>query len=207
MFIGKYNKSVIVTYLGVVSMAIGLCLACSNHVTGAVICLIISGVCDLFDGKIARLCKNRTEEDMEFGIQIDSLTDMISFVALPIVISINLGLNEWYYGFIYALFAIGGISRLGYFNLNANAEGPVKYYTGLPVTTTSMIFPILYLIGYFMKYSFVFKMIYLFSFLVIAFLFVFNFKIKKPKNNWWYILCSALAIIGILALLYIKFIR
>lgn len=213
MFIGKYNKSVIVTYLGVLSTMIGFYFIFGYAVpkmTGAIICLMISGICDLFDGKVARMCKNRTEEDKEYGIQIDSLTDMISFIAFPIAtlygmsIYFDIALNPIITIAVVTLFTIAGISRLAFFNLGANNEdGPVKYYSGLPVTTTAMLFPLIYLLRYAISEN-VFVSIYLGAFIIIAFLFVYNFKIKKPKKNWWYITCSILAIIMTAILVYLK---
>ena len=47
----------------------------------------------MFDGKVARMCK-RTEEEKQFGIQIDSLADTINFIALPVVIMLSLGMNS-----------------------------------------------------------------------------------------------------------------
>jgi len=213
MFIGKYDKSVVVTYLCVLSTMLGIYFILGYSVpklTGAFICLMISGICDMFDGKVARMCKNRTAEDKEYGIQIDSLTDMISFIAFPIVtlygvsIYFDVALNPYITILVVTLFTIAGISRLAYFNLGANSEdGPVKYYSGLPVTTTAMIFPTIYLLHYVIPNS-IFVSIYLGLFIVIAFLFIYDFKIKKPKKNWWYITCSVLAIIMALALLYLK---
>ncbi len=213
MFIGKYNKSVIVTYLGVLSTMIGFYLILGFSVpkmTGAIICLMISGICDMFDGKVARMCKNRTEEDKEYGIQIDSLTDMISFIAFPIVtlygvsIYFDIALNPYVTILVLTLFTVAGISRLAYFNLGANSEdGPVKYYSGLPVTTTAMIFPAIYLLRYVIPRD-IFVSIYLGVFILVAFLFVYNFKIKKPKKNWWYITCSVLAVIMTAILIYLK---
>ena len=179
-------------------------------ITGAIICLMVSGICDMFDGKVARMCKNRTEEDKEYGIQIDSLTDMISFIALPIVtlygmsIYFDIALNPIITVIVLTLFTVAGISRLAFFNLGANSEdGPVKYYSGLPVTTTAMIFPAIYLLRYVIPKD-IFVSIYLGAFVLIAFLFVYNFKIKKPKKNWWYITCSVLAIIMTAILVYLK---
>ncbi len=215
MFIGKYNRSVIVTYLGVLSTMIGIYFVLgfsTPKITGAMICLMLSGICDMFDGKIARMCKNRTEEDVEYGIQIDSLTDMISFIAFPIVTLygvsayFDVALNPIATVLVIALFTIAGISRLAFFNLAANSEdGPVKYYSGLPVTTTAMIFPVIYLLRYVKAISkTVFVSIYLGVFLLIAFLFVYNFKIRKPKKNWWYISCTVLAIVMTVILLWLK---
>lgn len=213
MFIGKYNKSVIVTYLGIVSTMIGFYFILGSqivNVTAAVICLMISGICDLFDGKVARMCKNRTEEDKDYGIQIDSLTDMVSFIAYPIVIlygvckSFGFSLSPMITIPVVSLFTIAGISRLAYFNINAALEdGPVKYYTGLPVTATAIIFPILYLLKYVLDGK-IFVSMYLAAFALVAFLMIFNFKLKKPKNNWWYALCTILAFIIAGILIYLK---
>lgn len=213
MFIGKYDKTVIVTYLGILSTMIGIYFILGNdtpNVTLAIICLMISGICDLFDGKIARMCKGRTEEDKQYGIQIDSLTDMISFIAFPIIIlygiskSFNVGLCSYIAIPVLALFTIAGISRLSYFNINAALEdGPVKYYTGLPVTSTAIIFPAIYLLRYVFTEN-IFVSVYLAFFALIAFLMVFNFKLKKPKHNAWYIACSVLAIIMTVVLILLK---
>ena len=89
-FLGYYNKSVILTYAGAAAAVAGMGLACSGKIKAAVLCLIFCGVADLFDGMIARRCK-RTDEEKEFGIQIDSLTDMASFALFPPVISYAVG--------------------------------------------------------------------------------------------------------------------
>ena len=213
MFIGKYNKSVIVTYLGVISTMIGIYFILGQpepKITGAIICLMISGICDMFDGKVARMCKNRTKEDVEYGIQIDSLTDMVSFIAFPIItlygmsIYFDIALNPIVTVIVLSLFTIAGISRLAFFNLSAEkTSGPVKYYSGLPVTTTAMIFPVVYLLRYVIPKD-IFVSVYLGVFALVAFLFVYNFKIRKPKKNWWYVICSILAVIMTVILLYLK---
>lgn len=214
MFIGKYDKSVIVTYLGVLSAMIGIfsILAYDEpHMTTAMICLMISGICDMFDGKVARMCKNRTEEDKDYGIQLDSLADMISFIAFPIVTlygiskMFDVGLSPLLTIVVVTLFTACGIARLSFFNLLANSEdGPIKHYSGLPVTTTAGIFPLIYLLRYVFSPG-VFVGIYLGIFALIAFLFVLNFKIRKPKKNWWYVTCCVLASIMSGVLLYLRY--
>ena len=58
--IGFYNYSVILTYIGLVSSVFGITQVFENHMSIAFLCLLLSGICDLFDGKIARSMKNRT---------------------------------------------------------------------------------------------------------------------------------------------------
>lgn len=213
MFIGKYDKSVIVTFLGTLSAMIGIYFIlgyAEPKLTASIICLMIAGICDMFDGKVARMCKNRTEEDMEYGIQLDSLADMISFIAFPIVTLFgvskyfDIGLQPIVTVICVTLFTIGGISRLAYFNLTATKSEPVKYYTGLPVTTTAMIFPLVYIFRYILPEQ-VFVSVYLGVFVLVAFLFVFKFKIKKPKKNVWYVTCCVAAAIMASVLLYMRF--
>ena len=213
MFIGKYDKSVVVTFLGTLSAMIGMYFILGYEeprLTGAMICLIIAGICDMFDGKVARMCKNRTEQDMEYGIQLDSLADMIAFVAFPVVTLygvsryFNVALHPIVTVIGVTLFTIGGISRLAYFNLTATKSEPVKYYTGLPVTTTAMIFPLIYLLRYVVS-SQVFVSIYLSIFFLVAFLFVYKFKLKKPKKNVWYAAYSIAAVTVISVLIYLRY--
>ena len=117
MFIGKWNKAVILTYVGLAIAIVGMALAISGYdIKYAFICLMLSGICDLFDGAVARMCK-RDDEEKAFGVQQDSLVDVISFVAFPIVILLSMGYNSVLHIIVYAIFAICGVARLGYFNI------------------------------------------------------------------------------------------
>lgn len=195
MLIGYYTKSVFITYLGVISATIGMFLALNSKISYALICLVISGICDAFDGKVARKCK-RSNEEKSFGIQIDSLADMVSFVFLPITIFYGLGFTAWYNIVIFALFTLGGVIRLGYFNVIADEkgkDGPVKYYSGLPVTASAIIFPLIYFIKHFVSMP-EFKIIYTLTMAFIALLYVLNFKLKKPTSGiiYFFVICGAL---------------
>ena len=77
--IGFYSYTVILTYLSLVFAMVGIHLSVIGAYQWSFICLMMCGVCDTFDGMVARSKKNRTEEEKKFGIQIDSLCDLISF--------------------------------------------------------------------------------------------------------------------------------
>ena len=114
--IGKWNKSVILTYVGLSLAVLGVMLILLKvDLKYAIICLMASGVCDLFDGTVARRCK-RTKEEKEFGIELDSLVDVFSFIALPLVILASIN-TTWYYIPIAIIYAIFAIARLAYFNI------------------------------------------------------------------------------------------
>lgn len=59
--IGYYNYTVILTYMSLVSSVLGMFFAMGIkgdiHPEYAIICLMISGLCDMFDGKVARTKK------------------------------------------------------------------------------------------------------------------------------------------------------
>ena len=196
MFIGKWNKSVILTYIGLAVSVLGIFICFSNYeksVNYAMSCLIVAGICDLFDGFIARRCK-RTEQEKNFGIELDSLVDAIDFIALPIAIFLQLQMNAWYHYIILVVFAICGIARLAYFNIIVEDNSkPIKYYMGLPVTYTALIFPIFYLLKYIIPLN-IFNIIFTSLIVVVSLLNIINIKIKKPKGIA-YLIFSLLAIV------------
>lgn len=181
MFIGEWNKSVILTYIGVCFAVLGICLAGSGSVTQAYACLIVAGVCDLFDGAVARRCE-RNEAQKRFGIELDSLVDVMSFLALPTAICIGMGLRKWYHIAALLLFGICGIARLAFFNAeDADGEGPVKYYTGLPVTYTALILPLAYLLKYALSED-LFPAVFTGVIVLVALLNILNIKVVKPRG-------------------------
>lgn len=195
MIIGKWNKSVILTYIGLLISIFGIytCFCNENGINIAMSCLITAGICDLFDGVIARKCK-RNNEEKNFGIQLDSLVDAINFIAFPIIIFLKMELNLWYNIIAFGIFSICGIARLAYFNITIeNNDTPIKYYKGLPVTYSAMIFPISYLLKNIMILD-TFKKTYTLIILIVSILNILNIKIAKPKGIA-YILFSILAIV------------
>ena len=94
--IGFYNYTVILTYISFISAVAGIFSAATMQLRWAIFFLAFSGFCDMFDGKIARMKKDRTEDEKSFGIQIDSLCDMVCFGALPIIICYRLGMDRIY---------------------------------------------------------------------------------------------------------------
>lgn len=208
MFIVKLHKSVIITYIGVICAVISMYFALTkmafsevNYLRYSLIFLIFAGICDMFDGKVARMCK-RTEKEKEFGIQIDSLADTVEFVVLPVVIMLSLGMDSIIDVIIYAIFIMCGVSRLAYFNVNASLDNPVKFYNGLPVTSTAIIYPIFGLLHGSIDED-IFKIIYIVITLITAILFVYKFKVPKLKGKA-YIIVPILGVILSILLLVIR---
>lgn len=145
--IGFYDYTVILTYISFASSISGIFLATRGHFNWAIFCLAFSGLCDMFDGKIARTKKNRTEDEKRFGIQIDSLCDVVCFGVFPIVLCYELGMTHFYSIPILIFYGLAGVIRLGYFNVmeekrqNETSENR-KYYQGLPITSMSVALPL-----------------------------------------------------------------
>lgn len=147
--IGIYDYTVILTYMSALSAITGMGLAITGHPIWATICLLFCGLCDMFDGKVARTKKNRSETEKAFGIQIDSLSDVIAFGVLPAVIVLFLCRDCWYAFVIAPLYTLTGLIRLAYFNVTEemrqkSTDEGLKSYSGLPITSASMIFPIFF---------------------------------------------------------------
>ena len=201
IIIGKYNKSVILTYIGGIFALIGMIFAILDNLQYSFICLMLAGICDLFDGKVARMCK-RSDIEKEFGKQIDSLVDVFSFVALPSVIAIKLFLDiNILLGIIIILYILCGIIRLAWFNIISSKEEDIKYFIGVPVAYIAVVVPIIYAIDILFKLNIDF--IYPIVYMIFAVLFVLNIKVPKPRKMA-YIVFIALAILISLILFWVK---
>lgn len=96
------------------------------------IAVFFAGFFDLFDGRVARLTKTQSE----FGVQLDSLADVVSFGVAPALLVYKWALEPLdAVGFLGVFFyAACGAIRLARFNLMAARDkGASNYFTGLPI--------------------------------------------------------------------------
>lgn len=203
------------TYMSLVSASCGIVISLSGegHPYIGMFFMLFSGLCDAFDGKVARLKKDRSETQCKFGIQIDSLSDIVAFGVLPTCIGaalvfrsevFNFGSTGWSLAFaiicytIMAMYVLAALIRLAYFNVTEEerqkAESGVrKYYLGLPVTSGSIIFPAILVVLYICDKFFAMDLTYLYFavMLVTAIAFITKFQLRKPG------LRAILAMVGI----------
>ena len=204
--IGKWNKSVIATYVGMLLAVASIFLLMSGFYKAAMMCFMGAGICDLFDGTIARMCK-RTEEEKNFGIQLDSLVDVVSFIVLPVVLIFKLAGFTWYAAVAAVLYSVFGIARLAYFNVcqeeNEDKDSPIKYYTGMPVTYAALVFPIVYLLHLYFNTE-VTALFMCIAMEIMAVLFILKIKFIKPgKKGYIFLMLLAVALFAV----YIIFVR
>jgi CDP-diacylglycerol---serine O-phosphatidyltransferase len=94
--------------------------------------IFFAGFFDMFDGRVARLTKTQSD----FGVQMDSLADVISFGVAPSVLVYKWALQPLgNMGKVVAFsFAVCGAIRLARFNvLAARGEGSSSNFVGLPI--------------------------------------------------------------------------
>ena len=191
-FIGYYGYWVWLTYLSVVTSFTGVTFALRGKPDAAIICLIASGVCDMFDGTVARTAK-RNDMQKAYGIQIDSLADVMSFGLLPAAIGyclFDLSGNRSIFATVVTigicvLYVLCGLMRLAWFNVTEEemqARGEKRtYYVGLPITVASLILSVSYFIIAGLEHV---SCIYTLLLLVLAIAFVSKFHMPKIKLKY-----------------------
>ncbi len=218
--IGVYDYTVVLTYMSLLSGALGIIVSLygPGHPFMGVFFLMFSGLCDAFDGKVARLKKNRTEFQKKFGVQIDSLADLVAFGVLPACIGNSM---LWRYPHIsdriphmikgdrkegvflivlytiMVLYILAALIRLAYYNVTEEErqkteDSARKYFTGLPVTSASLIFPMVLLVQ-FLTVSDITPWYFAIMALV-AMLFVSKIPFRKPDMKGLLILVAAGAV-------------
>lgn len=203
--IGFYDYTVILTYLSLFSAGTGIFVSLSGngHPYWGTFFLLFCGLCDAFDGQVARTKKNRTKMEQNYGIQIDSLSDLIAFGVLPACIGMALvrtsPLLQSIFGSdkdnvplrivsvvlfaVMVLYILAALIRLAYFNVTEEerqrTEGGVRRtYTGLPVTSAALIFPSVMLFRYILPMDI--SIVYFPVTLITGFLFLSKLQIPKP---------------------------
>ena len=180
--LGFYNYTVILTYLGMLTGFYGITCLITGNRKGALVCLMIAGVCDMFDGKIASTM-TRTKKEKRFGIQIDSLSDLICFGVLPALIVYTSAAGTVLF-FPAAVYVLCALIRLSWFNVDEEERqdlesGSRSVYYGLPVTTAALIFPIM--MEMCEKFGWSSARIGTMLLMIMAVSFLAPFKIRKPK--------------------------
>lgn len=180
--LGFYNYTVVLTYFGMLISFLGISFTMAGNIHSALICLMISGLCDMFDGAVAST-KSRTPQEKRFGIQIDSLSDLVCFGVLPalIVYQAASGLAVVFY--IAGLYALCALIRLAFFNVDEEerqnqTQAARKVYRGLPVTAAALILPALFCVCRLLSWPL--RIAAPVALLLMAAAFLTPFPLKKP---------------------------
>lgn len=134
-----------------VNITAGLCATyfiTQNNFFAAIVFAWIGGAFDIFDGKIAR----KYHLSNEFGIQLDSFADFLSFVLVPVflifqaVYAKTAGAEFLFAAIVSIYYAISGLRRLIQFNINSDAGEVSRYFTGVPTPLGAILLWLAYLV-------------------------------------------------------------
>jgi len=142
-----FNLANLVTMANITCGLLATYFITQSHFDYAIILAWMGGAFDIMDGKIAR----KYHLSNEFGVQLDSFADFLSFVLVPTFLIFQavysslegIALITVAIGSIY--YVISGLRRLIQFNINADAGEVAKYFTGVPTPLGAILLWLTYL--------------------------------------------------------------
>ncbi len=173
----RFNIANLITFGNITSGLIAMYLITKGEFFYAIILAWIAGALDIADGKVARKYNLSTE----FGIQLDSFADFISFVIMPsfllfFALQKSSLTAEIIVGLVFVFYIISGLRRLIEFNLKVETGSVEKYFEGVPTPLGAILLWILYLL-----YSYgLISNIFIISAMVTLIAFSLNSNIKIP---------------------------
>ncbi len=172
-----FNIANLVTFSNITAGIVAMYFIQQGDFFTAIILAWIAGGLDILDGKLAR----RFHLSTEFGIQLDSFADFISFVIMPsfllfYAIKPDGGAGVLIAGIVFIYYIISGLRRLIEFNLHQEEGEVAKYFTGVPTPMGAILLWVLYLLhGYGIITN-----LYILLVLVLTIAYLLNSKVKIP---------------------------
>lgn len=149
----------------------------------AAIAILVAAIFDALDGRVARL----TQSTSQFGAELDSLCDMVSFGVAPGVLAYLWALHPYgRYGWLAAFLYVAMTSlRLARFNVqDSNSES--KNFTGLPCPAAAAMISAAVLFSHFLgitgevKHISLLLLVYILSYLMVSTHIYYSFKVLPP---------------------------
>ena len=142
-----FNLANLFTFVNITAGLSATYFITQNNFFLAIILAWIGGAFDIFDGKIAR----KYALSNEFGVQLDSFADFLSFVLVPTflifqsIYSTLSGLEFLIASMFSIYYVISGLRRLIQFNINADVGEVEKYFTGVPTPLGAILLWLVYI--------------------------------------------------------------
>ncbi len=181
MFIGFYSLANGITLFGLALSLTSCFLAAGGNFKFAVYLMFLACICDMCDGTIARNSKERSKPEQFYGIQLDSLCDIVSFGVTPCFVAYSFGFKGVLDIIIYLIFVICGVTRLAYFNTLSNfkPQNGKKTFRGVPIPMSVFVVTFLFMLTTFIPAS-VCVWLFRLGYLSLAIAFVLKITVKKP---------------------------
>ena len=169
----------------------------------AAVAILLASVFDAFDGKVAKLSRATSK----FGMQYDSLADLVSFGVAPALLAFSWALRPYgKFGWLAAFtFVACGAIRLARYNVLASS-GETKYFKGVPIPVAASMIALTILLylrlvetGW-IKDIVILVMIYVLAFLMVSSIRYFSFKElglakRKPLSSFVFVVLSLIVIV------------
>ncbi len=153
--------------------------------SAAMIGLIWAVFFDWTDGIIARRLKGRNDKQREFGGQLDSLIDIVSFSICPAIVLLSYGhFSPWFIPGAFIIIATG-VLRLSYFNVFGLVGEST--YMGLALDNNVIVLTCFFLFNYMINTTLFSVALYLLL-MVLAVLNVAPIRTPKFTGRWYYAL-------------------
>ncbi len=142
-----FHLANLVTYTNISLGIIAMYFIQQGEFRTAIVLAWIAGGLDILDGKIAR----RFGLSCEFGIQLDSFADFISFVVMPsfllfYALQKPTLVAQVVSGAVFLYYILSGLIRLIEFNIKTESGGVTRYFTGVPTPMGAILLWVLYLL-------------------------------------------------------------
>ena len=132
----KKSRFILPNLLTIIGVCLGISsikFALDGNYSLAVIFIVFASILDALDGRIARLIKGTTE----FGKELDSLTDFVSFGIAPAFILYfwelkNYGKIGWAITLIFSVCCVLRLARFNLTKISEDAEWKLNYFEGVP---------------------------------------------------------------------------
>ena len=174
----RFNLANLITFGNIAAGLIAIHFIVHGDYFTAIILAWIAGALDIADGKVARKYKLSTE----FGIQVDSYADFISFVVMPAFLLYYAitdgvsGVTQLILGFVFIIYIIAGLRRLIEFNMKSEEGLVTKFFEGVPTPLGAILLWVLYLL---FSYDII-NNAYVIGFFVLVIAWALNSKLKIP---------------------------
>jgi CDP-diacylglycerol---serine O-phosphatidyltransferase len=143
-----FNLANLFTFVNITAGLSATYFITQNNFVAASILAWIGGAFDIFDGKIAR----KYNLSNEFGVQLDSFADFLSFVLVPVFFVFQASYLTQLSGIwllvasvVSIYYVISGLRRLIHFNLNTDAGEVDNYFTGVPTPLGAILLWLVFL--------------------------------------------------------------
>jgi len=184
---------------GLLCALLGIYFSVLQHFSLAVIAMIWAVLFDWGDGIIARKMKGRTKIQGEYGGQLDSLIDIVSFGICPAVFLLSYGqFSARYLPGAFVIVATAAI-RLSYFNLFGLVDSST--YKGLALDNNVILFSFIFLFERFFSHG-IFSIILYALFMILAGFNLSSLRTPKFSGAWVYVLTGYTVILTLIILTF-----